>query len=107
VVLISEKSSIPKSIKPKINFLNKLIEADIVKHLQENIDQTKEWIKYGQTQYKKDKEFIATKAEDFKAQECVLIDQKNAQYYHNEYQKDKDFIAAHTRKRNLSEEVKT
>jgi hypothetical protein len=38
VVLISEKSSIPKSIKPKINFLNKVIEADIAKHLQENID---------------------------------------------------------------------
>jgi hypothetical protein len=32
----------------KINFLNKLIETDIAKHLESNIEQTKAWIKYGQ-----------------------------------------------------------
>lgn len=107
VAFISDKTNIPKVLKTKIDFLNKLIEADIATHLQENIEQTKEWIKYGKDQYKKDAELVNSKTSDLREQEHTLLNQQYAQYYYVDYQKDKDLIAEHRGKKKLSEEIKT
>jgi hypothetical protein len=107
MAFIADPTNIPDTVKSKINKLSILIDADISKHIDENIEQTKEWIKYGKETYKKDSELINSTAASLKEQEHHLLNQKAAQYYHTEYGKDKEFISANSRKRNQSEEIKT
>jgi hypothetical protein len=99
MAFISDESNIPLIAKKHVDDLSVLIEADIVKHLDKNIEDSKEWIKYGKEDYKEDLKLVNAKASELRAQEARLGDQRLAQYYHIEYAKDKDFITEHAGKK--------